>query len=182
MLTLTTLSTDRFLLRPHQMADLDGIASFFTNPICTQFMLIPKEMQNREGAKRGLDWLIQSYASAQPIFALTIADRNSNEFWGFCQLWPNESGKVLELIYAVLPERQGRGVATEAALAITRYALSSSQVEEVVAFVIPENVPSVRVIEKLRFDNQGPATHHGRPSLRYRANKDAWAFRTSGCS
>jgi RimJ/RimL family protein N-acetyltransferase len=140
-------------------------------------MLIPKELQNWEWATQGLEWLIQSYGSPRPIFALTIADASSNEFWGFCQLWPNESAKVLGLVYAVLPERGGYGVTTEAALVISRYALSASQVEEVVAFVIPENVPSVRVIEKLRFDNQGPAIHHGRPSLRCRARKDAWALK-----
>jgi RimJ/RimL family protein N-acetyltransferase len=159
------------------MTDLDGITSFFTNPACTKYMLIPKEMQNREGAKQGLEWLIQSYTSPQPIFALTIADAISNEFCGFCQLWPTDIAKILELVYAVLPERQGIGAATESALAITRYALSAPGVEEIVSFVIPENVASVQVVEKLQFDNQGHAVHQGRSSLRYRARYDTWALR-----
>jgi ribosomal-protein-alanine N-acetyltransferase len=174
MLALTTINTDRLLLRPHQMADLARITNFFMSPICTQFMLIPKEMQNPEGAKQGLEFLIQSYVSPQPIFALTIADAASDKFWGFCQLWPHDQPKMLELVYAVIPEKQGFGIATEGAQAVTRYALSTSEVDEVVAFVIPENVASVKVVENLRFDNDGPAVHHGRSSLRFRARKGIW--------
>ncbi|MCU1253221.1 MAG: hypothetical protein JWQ49_6250 [Edaphobacter sp.] len=95
MFAVTIINTDRLLLRPHHMDDLVGITNFFMSPICTQYMLIPKEMQNPEGAKQGPELLIQSYVSPQPIFALTIADAVSDDFWGLCQLWPHEQPKVL---------------------------------------------------------------------------------------
>jgi hypothetical protein len=46
MFAVTIINTDRLLLRPHHMDDLVGITNFFMSPICTQYMLIPKEMQN----------------------------------------------------------------------------------------------------------------------------------------
>jgi RimJ/RimL family protein N-acetyltransferase len=150
------------------MGDLAGVTRFFMNPLCTEYMLIPKEMQNPEGARQGLEILIQSYASPQPMFALTIANPVSDEFWGFCQLWPHEGPRTLELVYAVMPERQCSGIATEASRAVADYALSSSDVDVLIAFVVPDNIASVKVIEKLGFRNDGPAVHHGRPSLRFR--------------
>jgi hypothetical protein len=46
-----------------------------------------KEMQNPEGARRGLESLVQSYSSPQPTFALTIAEPRSDEFWGSHQIF-----------------------------------------------------------------------------------------------
>jgi RimJ/RimL family protein N-acetyltransferase len=135
-------------------------------------MLIPKEMQNPEGARKGLEILIQSYASTEPIFALTIADSHSDEFLGFCQLWPCNEPKTLELVYAVLPRKQGLGIATEAAKAVSRHALSNAEVDNVIAFMVPENAASVKVVEKLGFLNEGPAIHHSRASIRFRAGKE----------
>lgn len=178
MLLLTTIETKRFVLRPHHMGDLAGLTSFFVDPSCTKYMLIPGEMQNPEGARQGLELLIQSYATPQPIFALSIADPVSDHFRGFCQLWSHESPDKLELVYAVVRDSQHMGIATEAVQAVTRYALSSPDITEVVAFVIPENVPSVRVVEKLRFRNAGTTVHHDRASIRYSAQREDWAYTT----
>jgi ribosomal-protein-alanine N-acetyltransferase len=167
MLALTTIKTDRLVLRPHHLGDLAGLTRFFTNPDCMKYILVPKEMQNPEGARRGLEILIQSYVSPQPIFALSIADPTSDDFWGFCQLWQYESRGTVELVYAVAPENQRLGIATEAAKAVTAYALSSPEIKQVVAFVVPENAASVRVVEKLRFRNTGQTIHHGRSSIRF---------------
>src|SRR5215813_4848139 len=81
---------------------LAGVTRFFVDPVCTQYMLIPKEMQNPDGARKGLELLIQSYTSPQPIFALTIADQVSDTFYGFCQLWPHKDPRTLEIVYAVI--------------------------------------------------------------------------------
>lgn len=51
--------------------------------------------------------------------------------------------------YRILPEYWGQGFATEAALAILKYAEIVLKLEQLVATVFPQNIASVRVLEKI---------------------------------
>lgn len=74
---------------------------------------------------------------------------------------------VIELAWTVRPTWQGRGLATAAAaegVALAR----SVEVEELVALVLPANLASRRVAEKLGMRTSGEITHAGLPHLLYR--------------
>ena len=58
---------------------------------------------------------------------------------------------TVELGYSVLPDRRGRGFATEAAQALTEWALAQAEVERAIAACAPGNAPSIRVLEKVAF-------------------------------
>lgn len=53
--------------------------------------------------------------------------------------------------YTVLPEAQGRGIATEALYAVCDYAFTHTSVKAINAYVLAENHASVRVLEKRGF-------------------------------
>lgn len=74
---------------------------------------------------------------------------------------------AVELAWTVDPARQGRGLATEAALAALELA-RSERIEEVVALVVAENVASRRVAEKIGMGEEGEVEHAGLPHLVYR--------------
>jgi len=63
----------------------------------------------------------------------------------------------------VSPARSGEGFATEAALASLRFGFDVCELDEIVAFTMPHNLASRRVMEKLGmeyerdFDRAGPA-------------------------
>ena len=61
--------------------------------------------------------------------------------------WPGEL--VVEVGWSVATEKQGRGYATEAALAALRYGFEQAGAERIVAFTWTDNLASVRVMEKL---------------------------------
>ena len=65
---------------------------------------------------------------------------------------PNDAG-VVEIVYGIAPEHQGRGYATEAAEALTDFAFRSSHVRVVCAHTLPENNASARVLAKCGFRN-----------------------------
>jgi RimJ/RimL family protein N-acetyltransferase len=74
---------------------------------------------------------------------------------------------VTELAWTIHPGRQGRGLATAAAvegLALAR----SAGLPELVALVLPANVASCRVAEKVGMRSSAEVTHAGLPHLLYR--------------
>lgn len=70
---------------------------------------------------------------------------------------PGADGMV-EIAYGVSPEHQGKGFATEAALALVAYAFSSGQVRTVRAHTLPQANASTRVLTKCGFRHVGEVT------------------------
>lgn len=58
------------------------------------------------------------------------------------------SGRAAALTYAIDAPYQCRGYATEAVAAVLRFAFTEAGLDYVVACVEPDNIPSVRVVEK----------------------------------
>ena len=93
----------------------------------------------------------------------------------------------VEIGYRLRPEFWGRGLATEAGHAALRYAFEYLGLPEIVAFTLPANKRSRRVIEKIglafseEFDH--PLIAEGHPMRRqvlYRISRSAWEARV-GC-
>jgi RimJ/RimL family protein N-acetyltransferase len=69
----------------------------------------------------------------------------------------------LQLQGRIVPELQGRGLATEAAAAVVRYCFDILEVDRMAALVVPGNLASIAVTEKLgmslvgEFDDPGVA-------------------------
>jgi len=61
----------------------------------------------------------------------------------------------VEIAYSIDPDHQGRGHATEAARAMTRYAFSQPQVRLVIAHTLPKTNASTRVLSKCGFRKMG---------------------------
>lgn len=89
----------------------------------------------------------------------------------------------VELGYRLRSEFWGRGLATEAGLAALHYGFKTLQLPEIVAFTIPTNRRSRRVMEKIgmvyseEFDH--PLIAEGHPMRRhvlYRISRGAWEF------
>jgi RimJ/RimL family protein N-acetyltransferase len=74
---------------------------------------------------------------------------------------------VIELAWTVRPAWQGRGLATAAAAAGLVLGRELG-LGEVYALVLPANLPSRRVAEKLGMRDAGEVTHAGLPHLLYR--------------
>ncbi len=90
----------------------------------------------REFAERGLS-----------LFGVYL--RGETGLIGCCGFRSLEGAQDTELMYSLLPEWWGRGLATEAAHACLRYAFEEVGLERVVAGADAPNAASLRVIEKL---------------------------------
>lgn len=98
-----------------------------------------------------------------------LESRANGEFIGTCGIDPftyNETHAV-ELGYRICLDHWGKGYATEAAKAILDYCLQTLNLATVFAFALPQNVASLRVIEKLGFQFLELAPHAGLPHRLY---------------
>lgn len=148
-----SLETPRLVLRRHRPEDVEAFAVFLRDPDATRYLAFTPEEKTREGAQHLLGSVIASYATDAAILSLTIADARSDAYLGSCGASPD--GDDVEIYYTVAPAHQGAGIATEAARALVGYVASRTPAR-MVAHVMPGNVASVRVAERLGFVDAGP--------------------------
>jgi RimJ/RimL family protein N-acetyltransferase len=74
----------------------------------------------------------------------------------------------VEAGWAILPERWGQGLATELAHACVEVAFGPLYLLEIVAFTLPGNLASRRVMEKSGFAYEREIVHAGLPHVLYR--------------
>jgi RimJ/RimL family protein N-acetyltransferase len=98
-----------------------------------------------------------------------LIDKETGAFAGRGGLsWTSVEGTVeVELPWSIEPHLQGRGLATEAAIAACEQA-RELELKQVIALVLPANAPSQRVAEKAGFEQAGEVTHAGLPHLLFR--------------
>jgi ribosomal-protein-alanine N-acetyltransferase len=78
----------------------------------------------------------------------------------------------VEAGWAVVPERWGQGFATELAQASVEVAFEQLDLLEIVAFALPTNIASRRVMEKAGFVFERDIVHAGLPHVLYRRRRD----------
>jgi len=86
----------------------------------------------------------------------TVVDRASGSAVGGCAFkGPPDADGVVELAYGIDPPHRGRGFATEAAAALTQFAIDSGRVRAVRAHTKPDNPASARVLTRCGFQRLG---------------------------
>ena len=67
---------------------------------------------------------------------------------GFCGLKYLSDLDVVDVGYRFLPQHWGHGLASEACIASLDFGFRTLRLDQIVAFVMPENAASIRVLEK----------------------------------
>ncbi len=105
------------------------------------------------------DWLAMVRNATQPdpwVLGFTMIKRDDERVVGQCGFkGPPDADGIVEIAYAVDPDFQRRGYATEAATALVTYAFSNVGVRLVYAHTLPEANASTRVLTKCGFERVG---------------------------
>lgn len=164
------IETERLRIRPWKDEDLPPFAKMNADPRVRKFF---PSMLSREESDASVTRFQRQYETSGFGFLATEL-RETSEFIGFIGLQtmsfelPAISQPAVEIGWRLMPEVWNRGLATEGARAILRYAFTQLRLEEVVAITVPTNYPSRRVMEKLGmtydpkddFDNPRVADAH----------------------
>jgi [ribosomal protein S5]-alanine N-acetyltransferase len=163
------LETERLLLRPYRLEDLDDLHAMFSDP---EHMRWYPEPFPREGS---LDWLERQMARYQTRgYALWIVeDRRTGEFLGTAgpNLLTIEGVDEVEIGWHTRPGRKGEGIAPEAGAAARDWAFDNLEVDHVIALVRPENRSSGRVAEKIGMQVDREGYYKGLRHLVYRIDR-----------
>lgn len=68
---------------------------------------------------------------------------------GICGIVKREGLTTPDLGFAIMPKYEGKGIATEASKAVIEYATESLQLSTLAGITKPENIASIRVLEKV---------------------------------
>ena len=183
-MNLVTLRTPRLLLRPWRDDDLAPHAAMNADPRVMEHF--PATLTRAESDARvarlreafdrhgfGM-WAVEAPGVAGFIGSVGILHVSFDAHFT----------PAVEIGWRLFPEHWGRGYATEAAAAALTFGFDAQALPEIVAFTVPANLPSRRVMERLGM-TRSPADDFDHPLLppdsplrrhvTYVMRKDDWA-------
>ncbi|HJW37181.1 MAG TPA: GNAT family N-acetyltransferase [Candidatus Udaeobacter sp.] len=160
------LETDRLLLREYEEADAEAFFKLNSDPEVLRF--VPdKPLLNVEQARQVLvDHPIADYRKYGFGRGACILKSTGQQI-GFAGLkYLEELGEV-DIAYRLMRSHWRMGLATEAALASVRYGFADLGLKRIIGLVMPENIASVRVLEKTGLRYAETVSFWGHQFLKY---------------
>lgn len=131
------------LLEPSKYLEIDGLLLPIDEEIAPRFLL--------ELAIAKLNQDPKNYFWLSP--RLVVVDQVIVGMIGFKNL-PDSNGSV-EIGYGIIASQQRRGFATQAVNLLVKEGFSSNEIQMIMAYTIPSNSASWRVLEKNQFVKDG---------------------------
>jgi len=151
---MTTLETERLILRPFVDDDLSAFAAICADPEVMRYIGSGQPL-SRAGAWRAIalfigHWRLRGYGQ------WAVVEKESGELVGRAGLWNPEGWPGLEVGWLLARSRWRQGLGTEAARASLDYAFDVVRADHVISVIHAENVASIRLAEKIgeRFERQ----------------------------
>lgn len=141
------LETERLVLRRYTIDDLDGLVAVLCDRLTMRFY--PRSF-SRDDAAVWIDNNLARYENdSHGLWAMDL--KATGQFVGNCGPVKQivEGRSEVELGWHVNRKYWGQGLATEAGAACRDYAFTNLGVARLVSLILPENVQSRRVAEKI---------------------------------
>lgn len=160
---LPSFETDRLILRPRGLQDLDASVAMDRQSGVTDFIEGPWDDPVRHRAFV-LDRITRAYPAGLGYWSIFMKQA-PDRFIGWVLLIPEDGeGPDVEIGWRLHPESWGHGYATEAAMPILGHGLTTVGLDKVIADIDPMNKGSRRVAEKI---GMKPIQSARKPYIRY---------------
>lgn len=143
------LETPRLILRPFESNDVEAAFGWFGDPLVMRFTATGPDKSLKETQIRLARY--QEHDAAHGFSKWMVLDRVSGSPIGDAGLIDLKECGWIDLGYRFAQPHWGKGLATEAASAWIRTAFDEFHFGQINAFVHPENIASIRVLQKLNF-------------------------------
>lgn len=181
------LHTPRLLLRTWRPEDLPGFAALNADPqVMRHFPSVLSRAQSDASARR-----LQAHF-VQHGFGCWVLERHAQPgLLGVLGLqrvdFAAEFAPAVEIAWRVQRAHWRQGYALEAAQAVLAFAFEQLQLEQLLAFTVPANLPSQALMQRLGMQRNPaedfqhpllPVGHPLRAHLLYRLRRDSWLAQT----
>lgn len=143
----TLITTDRLYLRQIEKGDKEFITDYLADEELTRYLPLERPYKEDEAFKwfdgRLKHWRQHHFGT----FINTL--KNSSEVIGYCGIEYVRDTKYIDIRYGILKRFWGHGYAYEAALAVLQYSFTRLGLEKLYGAAVPQNIPSIRLLEKL---------------------------------
>lgn len=154
-----TIQTERLLLRKLTDDDYSYIFQHLSDTAIMQLLNI-ETLDKLEIEKQKQEKGYSTFNKRFLIFQLL--DKETQQIIGWCgyHTWYIDHGRA-EIGYGLIDEHtKGKGLMSEALKAVLRYGFEQMQLNRVEAFVAPENIPSLKLVDKFNFTREGQLRKH----------------------
>ena len=144
------IGTERLILRPHRLEDLDDLVGFHADPEVVRY--VPWPVRDRAATEETLQVKLGQTVLEEPgqWLVLAVEHRETGTVIGEVLLkWASD--RQGELGFAFARPHHGHGYAAEAATAILRLAFDDLGFHRVTAVCVAENTASARLLQRLGF-------------------------------
>lgn len=142
--------TNRLILREPKLADVEDVFEFCSDPASCKYVdwnphkskwetgdyIIYLKRQIAQGNTSSYTWFAELKEKRKIIATVSLVELDS-------------SGRIATVGYTFSSEYQHMGYATEALIGLIGYLFNERGVERVQAKVIPDNLPSIRLLERV---------------------------------
>ena len=166
---IPVLETARLSLRGSYAGDLEPICDIVQDKGVLRYLPRDEPWPQHVAA----NWLTSQYKHwAEHHYGWwLIEDRGSRNLLGWCGLRRLQETGEVELLYLLRRSSWGRGIASEAAIASVRFGLTVAELPEIIGLVHPDNIASIRVLDKTGLRRIGECSYFGMQLLKYRIIK-----------
>lgn len=154
--------TDRLLVRPWQLDDVESAFAILGDPEVTRYLGATGEpFADRDRVREWLARIESKSADWHPYGSWAVVDRATGEVVGGGGLLPLDDGPDVEVFYHLRRSRWGQGFATELTLGLIEYAFTHTELPRIIGLAYPGNVASHRVMEKAGMTHIGRRHAYG---------------------
>jgi ribosomal-protein-alanine N-acetyltransferase len=159
----TTIKTRRLSCVLFESGDVEAAFAWFGDPIVMRFTPTGPDTSIEQTKARVASY--EEHQTAHGFSRWIILDRRLDQAIGDSGLLKLQEYSRIDLGFRLAQSYWGKGLATEATSAWIHAAFDDFHIDRLTAFVHPENVASIRVLEKLAFHAQGRETIMGMNSI-----------------
>jgi RimJ/RimL family protein N-acetyltransferase len=158
---MKVIVTDRLILRTWHDTDIDAYWRINQD---SEVIELVREPMSRKEAEEFTTLANQQFAT-QGYTLWAAEEKASGKLTGFIGLnavnWKKPFGPAVEIGWRLGREFWQQGYATEGATAVLEFGFTHCGLQEIIAFTVPQNKRSIRVMEKIGMhrDMQGDFAH-----------------------
>lgn len=143
------ITTERLLMRPFTLDDIESFYYICANPNVMRYIGIGKPLDKETVKTQVAHWINLYEQQGYGLLALCL--KENQQLIGFCGLINQtiDGEKYVELGYRLDETFWGKGMATEAALAVKSHALNQLNIPNLVSIIHHENQNSKNVAMKV---------------------------------